>query len=141
MVQRRHFKQHEREACTFFCPHRFVQDEHQLPGLHTEGHSTNAAGLPGGPVVRNLPANAGDTGSTPGFLKDPTCLRAAKPMHHSYGALGLQALKACVPSSLCSTTKRSRCSEKPVHCNREWPLLPATRESPCTAMRTQCRQI
>ena len=67
LVQRPHFKQHERRACTLFCPHRFVQDEHQLPGLHTEGHSTNGEGFPSGPAVRNLPANVGDTGSIPGF--------------------------------------------------------------------------
>ena len=39
--------------------------------------------FPGGPVVKNLPANAEDTGS---FLvqEDPTCLEAAKPMCHNY---------------------------------------------------------
>ena len=35
---------------------------------------------------------------------------------------------------------RSQCSEKPEHRNSEWPLLAATRESLCTAKRTQCNQ-
>ena len=38
--------------------------------------------FPGGAVV-NPPANAGDTGSSPG-LEDPTCRRATKPVHHNY---------------------------------------------------------
>ena len=34
-------------------------------------------GFPGGAVVKNLPANAGDTGSIPG-------LGATKPVRHNY---------------------------------------------------------
>ena len=37
-------------------------------------------GFPGGSVVKNPPANAGNIGSTP----DPTCLGAAKPVYHNY---------------------------------------------------------
>ena len=34
-------------------------------------------GFPGDPVFRNLPSNAGDAGSIPGWLKqDPTCCGA-----------------------------------------------------------------
>ena len=40
-------------------------------------------GFPGGAVVENLPANAGDTGSSPG-LEDPTCRGAARPVSHNY---------------------------------------------------------
>ena len=40
--------------------------------------------VPGGPVVRNLPANAGDTGSMLWeeslLWEDSTCLKATKPM-------------------------------------------------------------
>ena len=36
--------------------------------------------FPGGAVVKNPPANAGDTGSSPA----PTCHRATKPVHHNY---------------------------------------------------------
>ena len=39
--------------------------------------------FPGGAVVKNLPANAGDTGSSPG-RKDPTCRGATKPSSHNY---------------------------------------------------------
>ena len=39
--------------------------------------------FPGGAVVKNPPANAGDTGSSPS-LEDPTCRRATKPASHNY---------------------------------------------------------
>ena len=39
--------------------------------------------FPGGAVVKNLPANAGDTGSSP-VPEDPTCCGATKPMRHNY---------------------------------------------------------
>ena len=39
--------------------------------------------FPGGAVVKNPPANAGDTGSIPG-REDPTCHRATKPVHLNY---------------------------------------------------------
>ena len=39
--------------------------------------------LPGGAVVKNLPANAGDTGSSPGPGRSHM-LGAAKPVHHNY---------------------------------------------------------
>ena len=40
-------------------------------------------GFPGGAVVGNLPANAGDMGSSP-VREDLTCHRATKPVHHNY---------------------------------------------------------
>ena len=40
-------------------------------------------GFPGGTVVENLPANAGDMGSGPG-PEDPTCRGATKPVCHNY---------------------------------------------------------
>ena len=47
----------------------------------------------GGPVVKNQPANAGDTGSVPYLVwKDSTCLGATKPMHHNYRAHALGAV-------------------------------------------------
>ena len=41
--------------------------------------------LPGNPVVKNLPANAGDTGSilSAGTKIPPAC-GATKPVHHKY---------------------------------------------------------
>ena len=40
--------------------------------------------FPGGTVVKNLPANAGDMGSSPGRGRSPTCCRTTKPLHHNY---------------------------------------------------------
>ena len=40
-------------------------------------------GFPDGPVVKNLPANAG-TLFRPLVWEDPTCHRATKPVCHSY---------------------------------------------------------
>ena len=42
--------------------------------------------FPGGAVVKNLPANTGDTGSIPGpeGPEDPTCHGATKPASHNY---------------------------------------------------------
>ena len=52
--------------------------------------------FPGGSVVKNPPANAGDMGSIPGL--GISCVRqATKPVHHN---------------------KRSHLNEKPVHCNQ-----------------------
>ena len=45
--------------------------------------------FPGGPVAENLPANAGEAGSTP-IWEDPTCCGATKPMNHNYWACALQ---------------------------------------------------
>ena len=61
--------------------------------------------IPGGPVVKNLPANAGDMGSIPGG-EDPTCHRATKPTPQ------VQSLCTLEPA-LCN--KRSHHSEKPAH--------------------------
>ena len=36
--------------------------------------------LPGGPVVKNLPANAEDMGL---IQEDPTCFGAAEPVHRN----------------------------------------------------------
>ena len=47
-------------------------------------------GFPGGSVVENLPAKAGDTGSVPG-LEDVTCRRATKSVRHNYWACALEA--------------------------------------------------
>ena len=42
------------------------------------------ADFPGGPVVKNQPANAGDTGLTPLVWEGFTCHGATKPMSHNY---------------------------------------------------------
>ena len=40
--------------------------------------------FPGGTVVKNPPANAGDTGSRALVREDPTCCGATKPVRHNY---------------------------------------------------------
>ena len=78
-------------------------------------------------MVKNPPANAGDMGSISG--------PGRYHMPQSNYASVRQLLKRAHPEPvLC--TKRSPCSEKPVHCSEEQPLLTAARESPQAARRT-----
>ena len=60
---------------------------------------------------------------------DSTCGRATKPGCHNYWAHLLQLPK---PESLepMPCNKRSHHKEKPMHHNKEYPLLTSTRESP-----------
>ena len=78
----------------------------------------------------SLPANAGDTGSSPGL--------GGSHMPWSNWAREPQLLSLRV-WSLCSAT-RGRDSERPVHRDEEWPPLTATRESPRTKTKTQHSQ-
>ena len=87
-------------------------------------------GFPGGAVVENLPANAGDMGSSPGLGRSH--------MPRSKWAREPQLLSLCV-WSLCSAT-RGRDSERPTHRDEGWPPLAATRESPHTKTKTQHTQ-
>ena len=85
-------------------------------------------GFPGGAVVGNPPANAGDAGSIPGLGRSH--------MTWSGWAREPQLLKpAGLEPVLCSG--RGHCSKKPTHRNEEWSPLAATRESPRTATKTQ----
>ena len=66
-------------------------------------------------------------------------LQLLSPCAATTEARVLQLLKpVCLEPLLCN--KRSHRIEKPEHCNEEYPLLAATRESPCTDMETQCSQ-
>ena len=84
-------------------------------------------GFPGGAVVENLPANAGDTGSSPGLGRSH--------MPRSNWAREPQLLSLRI-WSLCSAT-RGHDSERPAHCDEEWSPLATTRESPHTETKTQ----
>ena len=75
-------------------------------------------------MAKNPPANAGDMGSIPG--------RCHMPLS-SYTSVPQLLTRAHPEPVLC--TKRSPCSEKPVHCSEEQPLLTAARESPRAARR------
>ena len=87
-------------------------------------------GFPGGAVVESLPANAGDTGSSPGL--------GGSHMPQSKWAREPQLLSLRV-WSLCSAI-RGRDSERPAHRDEEWPPLAAARESPRTEAKTQHTQ-
>ena len=85
-------------------------------------------GFPGGAVVENLPANARDTGSSPGLGRShmPRSSWAREPQ--------LLSLRIWSLSVLCN--RRGRDSERPVHRDEEWPPLATTRESPRTETKT-----
>ena len=79
-------------------------------------------------MVEDLPANAGDTGSSPGL--------GGSHMPRSNWAREPQLLSLRV-WSLCSANKRGRDSERPTHRDEEWSPLAATRESPRAETKTQ----
>ena len=94
-------------------------------------------------VVGSQPANAGDTGSSPGLGHShvPRSKEAHAPQLLSLRSRARepQLLKpTCLEPVLCN--KRSHRNEKPVHRNEEWPPLAATRESPRAATKTQSSQ-
>ena len=81
-------------------------------------------GSPGGSVVKNLPAKAGDTNPIPdpgrSCMQLSPCTTTAEPVLRSPGAATTESTRhhhgACVPSSACSTTReattaRSSCAE------------------------------
>ena len=88
-------------------------------------------GFPGGAVVENLPANAGDTGSSPGLGRShmPRSNWAREP-------------QTAEPARLepVLRNKRGHDGERPAHRGEEWPPLAATRESPRTETKTQHSQ-
>ena len=99
--------------------------------------------FPGGAVVKNLPANAGDTSSSPGpgrsHVPRSNEARAPQLLSLRSRAREPQLLKpVCLESVL--RNKRSPCNEKPAHRKEELPPLATTRESPCAATKTQRSQ-
>ena len=72
-------------------------------------------GFPGGAVVESLPANAGDTGSSPGLGRSH--------MPRSSWARGLQLLSLRV-WSLCSTTRETAIVRGPCTAMKSGPCLP-----------------
>ena len=84
-------------------------------------------GFPGGAVVESLPADAGDTGLSPGL--------GGSHMPRSNWVREPQLLSLRV-WSLCSAT-RGCDSERPAHRDEEWPPLATTGESPRTETKTQ----
>ena len=79
-------------------------------------------------MVENLPANAGDTGLSPGLGRSH--------MPRSNGAREPQLLSLRV-WSLCSATGEAAIVKRPAHRDEEWPPLTATGEGPRTEKKTQ----
>ena len=100
----------------------------QLTGKLTSEINNVCWGFPGGAVVESLPANAGDTGSSPGL--------GGSRMPRSNWACEPQITEpACLEPVLCN--ERGRDSERPAQRDEEWSLLATTRESPRTETKTQ----
>ena len=101
------------------------------------------SGFPGGTVIKNPPANTGDTGSSPGpgrshmsrsnETHEPQLLSLCSRAHEP------QLLKP-VRLEPVLRNKRSHCNKKPAHRNEEKPPLTTARESPRAATKTQCSQ-
>ena len=83
-------------------------------------------------MVKNLPADAGDTGPIPVSGKTP----------HAVEQLSLWATttEACVLWSLCSATRDATAVRNPHTTAREHAPFSATRESPSAATKTQCSE-
>ena len=97
----------------------------QAPFFSFCSFTSHQGDFPGGPVVKNLPANAGDSGSSPGLSRShmpwSDSTRApqlpslcSEPGSHSYRAHVLQLLKSTHPGAP-ALQQRSHCYEKPTH--------------------------
>ena len=74
-------------------------------------------GFPGGPAVENLPANAGDTGSSPGLGRSHMPRSSWAPLHEP------QLLSLCV-WSLCSATREAAIVRGPCTAMKSGPRSP-----------------
>ena len=86
-----------------------------LPIPAKTAHKMNTRGFPGGAVVENLPANAGDTGSSPG--------PGRSHMPRSNWAREPQLLSLRI-WSLCSTTREAAIVRGPRTAIKSGPHLP-----------------
>ena len=112
-----------------------------LTGLHSPSpwsslsdSQENTESFPGGSVIENLPANAGDTGLIPCSGKIPhtleplsLCATTIEPVLQRQRAATTEAL---VPWSPCSATREATAVRSLHTTTREQPLLTATREKP-----------
>ena len=81
-------------------------------------------------MVENLPASAGDTGSSPGLGRS----------HMPQSNWARATITEPVRLEPVLRNKRGRDSERSAHRDEEWPPLAATRESPGTETKTQHSQ-
>ena len=109
-------------------------------------------GFPGGSVVKNLPASAGDLGLIPNLRRShilqsikvhapqllSPCSRAWKPQLLSPCAASPEV---CVPQSLCSATREATALRSLCTIAREYPPLATTREEPEQQQRPSIAKI
>ena len=88
-------------------------------------------GVPGGAVVKNPPANAGDTGSSPGLGRSHMPWSNLSPWATTTEPARLEPVLR---------NRRGHDSDRPAHRDEEWPPLAATVESPHTETKTQHSQ-
>ena len=80
--------------------------------------------FPGGAVVQNLPANAGDTGSIPG-LRRSYMPQSNKPVSHNYWArVCATTTEARAPRAPCSTTREATAVRSPSTARKNSPCAP-----------------
>ena len=96
-------------------------------------------GFPGGPVVKNLPANAGDTDSWSGKIPQAVrqlslCTTTAEPVFQSCSYWSLHALEPLLHN------KTSHRSETPRTHNESSLHWPQPEKSSHAATKTQCGQ-
>ena len=99
--------------------------------IKTHRLRVNEEDFPGGPVVKNPPANAGNMGSIPGWgrFRVPRSNQACEP----------QLPKPMYPRAHPLHQEKPPQGEAYVPQTRAAPLAP-TGESPCTATKIQCSQ-
>ena len=109
--------------------------------------TTQSQGFPGSSVVKNTPANAGDTGSIPGPGRShmPWSNQVCEPQLLSlcYRDWNPQLLKPVCPAACAPQEKplQREAHASQVKSGTRSPPLAAVRESPCTAMKAQSSQI
>ena len=124
----------ERSDCTETITNQLLADSYQNP---------ISGDFPGGTVVKGPPANAGDTGSSPGLGRSrvpwSSWAHASQLLILHSGAHGSQLPRPTyLEPILCN--KRGRCTERPVHCSEEWPCSPQLEEGWHAAVKTQHSQ-
>ena len=64
--------------------------------------------FPGGPVVKNLPSNAEDAGSIPGWRTNSTCCGAAEQVRHNWTEACVQRQGSFMPQPRLNEAKQIR---------------------------------
>ena len=94
---------------------------------------TRCRGFPGGPVVKNPPANTGDTGSMPGSGKIPHASEQRSPCATT-PEQGLQGSRMAITGPTCPRADALQ-QQKLLLRNEQWP--PLFEVTACTAVKTQ----